>query len=223
MTPAMKTYYTVVASLPHLPYFATIERLPLSRLRLEQRLRMLDMDESRQIFQAEHLVGWRPSSGTLGSDHLVTHYKNVLQDIKQPVLREFVEYRLDIQTVLAALRIRQAGRDPEQIPGIWGIGRWVKHIEAHWDAADFRLSTVYPWVLEAGNTLAAADAMALDRLLMDTVWRKLSRLGDMSPFGFEAITAFVFKWDILQAWLQRDANAAKQRFQILIEEIKHVQ
>jgi hypothetical protein len=216
-------YYTVVASLPHLPYFANAERSPLSRLRLEQRLRMLDADESRQIYQAEFLAGWRLPAGKLGGGNIAAHYKTVLQSISQPVLREFVEYRLDIQTVLAALRIRQAGRDPEQYPGTWGVGHWVKHIEAHWDAADFRLGTVYPWVSEAASYLAAADAMALDRLLMDTVWRKLSRLGDRSPFGFEAITAFVFKWDILQAWLQRDAFAAKQRFQTLIEEIKHAQ
>ena len=216
-------YYTVVASLPHLPYFANAERSPLSRLRLEQRLRMLDADESRQIYQAEFLAGWRLPAGKLGGGNIAKHYKTALQSISQPVLREFVEYRLDIQTIVAALRLRQAGRDPGQYPGTWGIGRLVKHIEAHWDAADFRLGTVYPWVYEAASYLAAADAMALDRLLMDTVWRKLSRLGDMRPFGFEAITAFVFKWDILQAWLQRDAFAAKQRFQTLIEEIKHAQ
>jgi hypothetical protein len=216
-------YYTVVASLPHLPYFANVERLPLSRLRLEQRLRMLDADESRQIYQAEFLVGWRLPAGESGGGNIATQYKTVLQSISQPVLREFVEYRLDMQTVIAALRIRQAGRDPGQYLGNWGVGRLVKHIEAHWDAADFRLGTIYPWVQEVDRYLAASDAMALDRLLMDIVWRKLSRLGDRSPFGFEAITAFVFKWDILQAWLQRDAGAAKQRFQILIEEIKHVQ
>ncbi|MGZ8239455.1 MAG: DUF2764 family protein [Methylobacter sp.] len=220
----MKDYYTVVASFPHLPYFAEAERLPLSRLRLEQRLRMLDADETRQIFQAEFLVGWRLPAGKLGSGGKITaQYKTALQSMGQPALREFVEYRMDIQTVVAALRLRQAGRDPQQYPGIWGVGRWVKHIEANWDATDFRLSTVFPWVLEAGNCLAAVDATALDRLLMDTVWRKLSRMGDMSPFGFEAITAFVFKWDILQAWLMRDAGAAKQRFKIMIEEIKHVQ
>jgi len=216
-------YYTVIASLPHLPYFADAQRLPLSRLRLEQRLRMLEADQSRQILQAEFLAGWRLPAGKLGGGNIAAQYKRALQGISQPVLREFVEYRLDIQTVVAALRIRQAGRDPEQYPGTWGVGRWVRPIEAHWDAADFRLGTVYPWIQEAGGYLAAADAMALDRLLMDTVWRKLSRLGDRSPFGFEAITAFVFKWDILQAWLQRDAGAAKQRFQLLIEEIKHVQ
>jgi hypothetical protein len=217
-------YYTVVASLPHLPYFANAERLPLSRLRLEQRLRMLDADETRQILQAEFLAGWRLPAGKLESGgKIAAQYKTMLQSISQPVLREFVEYRLDLQTVVAALRIRQAGHDPEQYPGSWGIGHLVKHIEAHWDAPDFRLGTVFPWVQEANSYLAASDAMALDRLLMDTVWRKLSRLGDRRPFGFEAITAFVFKWDILQAWLQRDASAAKQRFQVLIEEIKHVQ
>lgn len=216
-------YYTVVASLPHLPYFANADRLPLSRLRLEQRLRMLEAEQNRQILQAEFLAGWRLSVGKLGGGNIPAQYKTALQSISQPVLREFVEYRLDLQTVLAALRIRQAGREPGQYPESWGIGRWVKHIEAHWDAADFRLGTVYPWVQEAGGYLAAADATALERLLMDTVWRKLSRLADMRPFGFEAITAFVFKWDILQAWLQRDASAAKQRFQLLIEEIKHVQ
>jgi hypothetical protein len=216
-------YYTVVTSFPHLPYFADAERLPLSRLRLEQRLRMLDADESRQIFQAEFLAGWRLPTGKLGGGNTAARYKTALQSISQPVLREFVEYRLDLQTIVAALRIRHAGRNPEQYPGIWGVGHLVKPIEAHWDAPDFRLGTMYPWVLEANNALAAADAMALDRLLMDVVWRHLSRLGDTNPFGFEAITAFVFKWDILQAWLQRDASAAKQRFQVLIEEIKHVQ
>lgn len=219
----MTEYYTVVASLPHLPYFANAERLPLSRLRLEQRLRMLEADESEQIFQAEWLVGWRPAGGKFRSDgNVAAHYKTALQGISQPALREFVEFRLDMQTVLAALRIRQAGLDPQQYPG-WGIGRWVKHIETHWEAADFQLRTIYPWLAEAGNHLSTANALALDRLLMETVWRKLSRLGDINPFGFGAITAFVFKWDILQAWLLRDANAAKQRFQILIEEIKHVQ
>ncbi|MGZ4957848.1 MAG: DUF2764 family protein [Methylomonas sp.] len=219
----MKEYYTVVSSLPHLPYFAAAERLPLSRLRLEQRLRMLDAAESEQIFQAEWLVGWRPAIGKFrkGSE-IAARYKTALQNITEPVLREFVEYRLDMQTLLAALRIRQAGLDPQQVPG-WGIGRWVKHIEAHWEMADFRLGTIYPWLPAAGNHLATANAIALDRLLMETVWRRLSRLGDVNPFGFGAITAFVFKWDILQAWLLRDANAAKQRFQILIEEIQHVQ
>ncbi|MGR8935791.1 MAG: DUF2764 family protein [Gammaproteobacteria bacterium] len=218
----MKDYYTVVASLPFLPYFAAAERLPLTRLRLEQRLRMLAAEETRQVYLAENLAGWRLSPDTFSSGrNSVAHLIKALQRIEQPALREFATDRLEIQTVLAALRLRQAGRHPKQRLETWGIGRWVKYIEVHWEAADFRLSSIYPWLPEAAELMAASDVAALERLLMDAVWRRLSRLADANPFGFEAITAFVFKWDILQAWLLRDAGAAQQRFQQLIDEVEH--
>jgi hypothetical protein len=220
----MKEYYTVVASLPHLPYFANAERLPLSRLRLEQRLRMLDENETRQIYLAERLVGWRPSStAKFGSGaKAVERINRSLQDISDPVLREFVEYRLDMQTLIAALRIRQSQRSAPNAE-TWGMGGYVRRIEANWDVPDFHLSHVYPWLLEADRLIVAADAVALDRLLMDVVWRHLSRLADANPFGFEPIVAYVFQWDILQAWLLRDADAAKHHFKKLIDEVKHVQ
>lgn len=220
----MKDYFTVVASLPHLPYFADAERLPLSRLRLEQRLRMLDDNETRQIYLAERLVGWRLSSTAkfISGAKAIDRINRSLQDISEPVLREFVEYRLDMQTLIAALRIRQSQRTAPSA-GTWGMGDYVKRIEANWDAPDFRLSHVYPWVLEADRLITAANAVALDRLLMDVVWRHLSRLADTNPFGFEPIVAYVFQWDILQAWLLRDTDAAKHHFKKLIDEVKHVQ
>jgi hypothetical protein len=51
------------------------------------------------------------------------------------------------------------------------------------------------------------------------VWQRLSRIAESDPFGFEAVFAFVFKWDILRAWLARDPAAAKTRFQELIKEV----
>lgn len=220
----MKEYYTLVASLPHLPYFASAERLPLSRLRLEQRLQMLDEEENRQILIAEQLVGWRLSVGKpISSAHAGDYITHALQQITQPVLRDYVEYRLEMQTVLAALRCRHAQGNLTQVKQAWGFGRWVKQIELHWDAPDFRMGRIHPWVPEAVNLLATGDAVGLQRLLMDSVWHKLSRLADANPFGFEAVTAFVFKWDILQSWLVNDAGAAQQRFRTLIEEVKHVQ
>ena len=129
----MKDYYTIVASLPFLPYFATAERLPLTRLRLEQRLRMLEAEETRQVYLAENLAGWRlfaEKPGHVGTS--VVFMTKALQAIQHPVLREFVTYRLDIQTVIAALRLRQAGRNPQQVSEAWGVGRWVKRIEVDW-------------------------------------------------------------------------------------------
>ena len=61
----------------------------------------------------------------------------------------------------------------------------------------------------------------LDSLMMNIIWQRLSRIAESNRFGFEAVFAFVFKWDILQAWLARDASKAKSRFQELIKEVKN--
>ena len=43
----MGAYYTLVTSLPLMPHFERAERIPLTRLRLEQRLRMLEPESGR--------------------------------------------------------------------------------------------------------------------------------------------------------------------------------
>jgi hypothetical protein len=56
---------------------------------------------------------------------------------------------------------------------------------------------------------------------MNIIWQRLSLIAESNRFGFEAVFAFVFKWDILQAWLARDAAKATGRFQELIKEVKN--
>ena len=71
--------------------------------------------------------------------------------------------------------------------------------------------------------LEAGDALGLERLLMDAVWTRLGRIADRSPFGFEPVIAFVFRWDILQRWLSYNAELAKTRFQELVAEVTREQ
>ena len=54
---------------------------------------------------------------------------------------------------------------------------------------------------------------------MQVTWDRLARIGEQSPFGFEPVFSFVFRWDILQRWLSYDAEAGKARFQELISEV----
>ena len=75
---------------------------------------------------------------------------------------------------------------------------------------------------QVGEQLSAKDAMGLERLLMDLNWTWLTRRADRSMFGFEAVAAFVFKWDMLRAWLECDPNEAKVRFQELIDKVTYV-
>ena len=53
-------YYDLVASLPYLPHFERAERLPITRLRLDQRLRLLKPAHADQLARAQSLVRWRP-------------------------------------------------------------------------------------------------------------------------------------------------------------------
>lgn len=216
------SYITLVASLPYLPPFEKAERVPITRLRLEQRLRILSADHTQQLAKAEALVSWRMSLTKPKNDALmVSQYRALLRNIEYPALRDFIAFRIDQQTVLAALRQRKAGLTVASFEQTAHASRWTRFITQHWDDPDFRLTFMYPWIPEARRLLTANDARGLDRLLMTVIWQRLSHISDSNSFGFEAIFAFVFKWDLLQAWFARDPIIAKSRFQALIKEVKN--
>ena len=216
------SYITLVSSLPYLPPFEKAERSPITRLRLEQRLHILEADDARQLAIAEALVSWRMSLAKPKTDkEMVLRYRVAMQKITQPALREFIEFRIDQQTILAGLRQRHAGLGSPIVEPVTVASRWAGFIASHWDASDFKLAAVYPWIPKAQSYLEANDARGLDSLLMNIIWQRLSRIAETNRFGFEAVFAFVFKWDILQAWLARDAAKATSRFQELIKEVKN--
>ena len=218
----MAEYITLVSSLPYLPPFEKAERSPITRLRLEQRLHTLEADDAKQLAIAEALASWRLSLAKPKTDkEMVLRCRVALQTITQPALREFIEFRMDQQTILAGLRQRQAGFATPELERVSGASRWAGFIASHWDDPDFKLAAVYPWIPKARSYLEENDARGLDSLLMNIIWQRLSLIAESNRFGFEAVFAFVFKWDILQAWLARDAAKATDRFQELIKEVKN--
>ena len=217
-----ESYITLVSSLPYLPPFERAERSPITRLRLEQRLHNLEPDDVKQLALAEALVSWRMSLAKPKTDQdMVLRYRAAQQEISQPALREFIEFRIDQQTILAGLRQSKSVFESAFLEQVAGASRWAGFIASHWDISDFKLAAVYPWVPEARNYLENNDACGLDKLMMNIIWRRLGKITESNRFGFEAVFAFVFKWDILQAWLARDAVQAKSRFQELISEVKN--
>jgi hypothetical protein len=215
-------YITLVSSLPYLPPFEQAERSPITRLRLDQRLSTLESGDALQLALAEAVASWRMSPAKPKTDkEMVLRSRAAMREISQPALREFIEFRIDQQTILAGLRQRHAGFGSSVLEQVKGASRWTDFIASHWDDPDFKLAAVYPWIPKARSYLEANDAQSLDSLLMDVIWQRLSRIAESNRFGFEAVFAFVFKWDILQAWLARDAVKAKSRFQELIKEVKN--
>jgi hypothetical protein len=220
---ARSTYYTLVASLPRLKHFESAEWLPLSRKQLDERLSMLTSEDAQQLRLAENLVEWQRQPITRTSEQVAQQYKRALPQIHNASLREFVEFRMAQRTALAVLRRRKLGLPMPAPDEIWGVGPWLRLMTDNWDRNDLGLSHLLPWIGEAAGLLESGSAIELEQLLMDAVWTRLGRIAERSPFGFEPVIGFVFRWDIVQRWLSYDADKAKVRFQQLVTEITREQ
>jgi len=216
-------YYDLIASLPQLPYFERAERLPITPLRLGQRLSRLRPEHADQLNRARPLVRWRTERLTAHTDSSLSAAFSKLMDSQLDApLRDYIAFRMTQQTLLAALRRKRGRLELPDGANSWGVGPRVHHIRKHWDAPHFGLEHLYPWLPRASEQLASGDAIGLERLLIDLNWRWLTRCAEPSMFGFEAVMAFVFKWDMLQAWLACDPERAKIRFTELIDKVTHV-
>lgn len=217
-------YCDLIASLPHLPHFDKADRLAITPLRLEQRLRRLHPTHADQLNRAWPLVRWRPVRLTAQTGRtLVAAYAQLLDSRLDAPLRDYVVFRLTQQTLLAALRRRRDGLGLPEDSSSLQMGPLVYRIRMHWDAPYFGLEHVYPWLPQAAERLAAGDAIGLERLLLDLNWRWLTRRAEQAMFGFEAVVAFLFKWDMLQAWLACDLDRATVRFTELVDQVTHVE
>lgn len=217
-------YYDLIASLPHLPHFERADRLPITRLRLEQRLRLLRPAHAEQLIQARSLVCWRLDASRWKSDAAqADEHKALMAAPLEASLKDYTAFRMDQRTLVAALRRKRDGLESLEEVRPWGVGSWVRHVQMHWDEPDFGLARLFPWLPPARNLLADGDARGLERLLMDVAWRRLNRHAEQETFSFEAVFAYFFKWDILQAWLACDAEQGKTRFRDLIGKVTHVQ
>lgn len=217
-------YYDLIASLPHLPHFERADRLPITRPRLEQRLRLLTPAHAEQLARAQSLVRWRPDRLRGKTDAAqVADYDALMASPLEPPLREYVAFRMDQQTLLAALRRKRSGLGAPGIATPWGVGPRVLPIRLRWDEPDFGLALLYPWLPQARDLLEGGNAQGLERLLMNGAWRRLARHAEHDMFGFEAVFSYFFQWDILRAWLACDADKAQTRFRDLIDQVTHVE
>lgn len=212
-----RRYYQLVASLPALPYFRRARLLPISRRRVEERLAYLHEDDLAELTQAEGLVSWHRQPVTRTSEEIVEMYDELMATTRNRALRSIIEFRMNMRSVIVALRLRRLGRRAPV--GRWGVGPYTRMIESRWVEPEFGLVAVFPWIPKVQELLDSGDAMGLEGLLMDQSWRQLSRVADRRPFGFEQVFAFVFKWDILHRWLSYDAEKARESFEKLILEV----
>lgn len=210
-------YIMLISSLPSPEALFLAKQPPLSRLKLDVRLRVLTPEDAQALELVEDVLAWRNLPITASEQDVIDRARKALSQIENETLQQIVRDRLEIRTCVAALRRRARGEGAPSPDTPWGFGRWVGHIARNWTEATFRLDGVFPWLREADRLMKADDARALERLILEQSYKKLRRLAGEHMFDFVAVVIYVLKWSIVDRWGRYNAETAARRFEDLTE------
>jgi hypothetical protein len=210
-------YVMLITSLPyHGPLFGA-HQTPLSRLRLNYRLKILDEADAQALRDLSSVLEWIHQSMSVTNAEMIARAKHVEETWGDGFLCDIMRFRMELRTLYTALRRRRRGETKPPTGQPWGYGRWVRHIENYWNEPGFRLQQVYPWINEAERLIEARDSLGLERLLLGIVWGYLTRISVGHEFDFEAVVLYVMRWDLIACWSSYDGARAVQRFDHLVD------
>ncbi len=213
---AVPPYITLVASLPALGDLFAAKQTPISRLRLDQRLRGLADPDARLLADILDLLGWDRLRLQVSDAELVSRGEALMARLHCATLRQLVTHRLEMRTLLAALRRRQRGEAAPPPGAVRGFGRWVATIRQNWQEPGFGVARPFPWVLEAAEHLRNDDPVGLERLIMAEIWRTTGRFAVGHDFDFTAVVIYCLRFQLVERRVAYDAEAATRRFVALV-------
>ena len=206
-------YYTLIAGLPHLPTHFDVERTPVSRPRLRQLLKQLADDDADTVHQLASFFSWDRQLIDQNDEDIRRRYELLMHN-RQPLIRELVNHRINVRTIVAALRRRRDGLGPPT-----AVGELVEPIRRNWTDPTFLLGRRYPWIETFSEFMLAGETAKAERTLFEFTWRTWSQLAQRFTFSFEAVPLYVARWEIVDRWTSRDMSAGEQRFEQLTQEV----
>lgn len=214
----------LMASLPAPGPMFSEKQTPLSRLRLEERLQVLENADRAVLDAIENALEWRCMHPEMDDATLLQRVEIAHNITSSETLRRVIDGRMNIRLCMAALRMRADGESSPPADGSWGYSRWGRALVRNWQAPSFGLDTIFPWIKEADRLFSQGDAYALERLMLSLVEGDLKRHGALHQFDLEAVIIYVLRWSLVERWTRYNAEAASRRFaQILEDELKTVQ
>jgi hypothetical protein len=214
---AADPYVMLVASLPAVGSLLSDKEPPINRVRLEQRLNELDPEDHAELDALTSVLSW--SRLDIGDDDaaFVARATQVIGAVRSETLRAAASDRLEIRTLIAALRRRHQGEEAPPPGTRWGYGRFVETIRTNWGAPDFGVGRAFPWMLAARERLEAGDAPGLERIVLKAVWDSGARHAAGHEFDFEAVAFYVLRWSLVDRWARYDVAVATTRFAELLD------
>lgn len=209
-------YTDLICSLPACQDLFAAKITPVSRIQLEKRLRVLDKDDYQDIQLLGTFLDWFRHPLHRSDTELLTIVKEKYQNVSSLSIRRYVDWRLEFRTLIAALRQKhRGGKFSSDIP--WGYGRWVKHIEKHWNEKYFALEKMHPWLIDVERMLSSEQALELERFILSYVWRWLEKESFSHEFDLEAVAIYLMRWDLVARWTSYTRAPAQQRFTNLLD------
>jgi hypothetical protein len=211
-------YVMLMSALPSHKRLFTEKQTPISRLRLERRLSMLSDDHRQMLSEIEQLAQWDYLSHERSDHELVHAARDFIETLPDETLKQLVTHRLELRSIIAALRRRKKGLPAPDLNEAWGIGPWVGVISRNWRDPLFNLAQPFPWIAQAVKLFEQGNSLGLERLLLERHWRELDRQSEGHYFDFVAVVIYLLKWDITARWSQFNGDKADHRFERLLNE-----
>ncbi len=212
MTFTRMNYYTLIASLPALPPHFDVERTPVSAPRLRSLLRQLSDEDAATIDQLASFFVWDRQLIEQSEGDICKHYEDLMRN-KHSLIRDIVNLRINVRTIVAALRRRRDKMGPPT-----AIGSLVGTIRRNWNDPTFGLGRRFRWIEPFSGHMLAGEADQAGRVLFEYSWRTWSLMAAEYTFSFEAVTLYLARWEIVDRWTSRNSETGKERFEQLTQE-----
>lgn len=209
----------LVSSLPQLPVRFDTGRLPISWPTLRDRLRMLDPEDSFVTRQVGLYFLWDRQPLDRTDDEVIARYHELMQESANPLVRHLIQSRTEMRLLLSAIRRQRAGLGPPNWAGnVRGAEALTSHVRKHWNQPHFNLGARYRWVEAFTRFYDSGDVVEAQRVVFAERWNDWTRIAEKHTFSFEAIIAYLVRWEIIDRWASQNPEAGIARFANLIEE-----
>lgn len=212
------SYVMLIASLPRSERLFRAKQPPISRLKLERRLKQLTPQHRELLRQVESALDWREIDLGASDATVLERAQRAVAALDSETLRDIIRERLELRICIAALRRRARGEGPPPATKSAGFGRWLGRIARCWAEAGLGLERVFPWIVQADHLLRQPDPVALERLILERYFLALHRHGQRHAFDLEAVVIYVLKWGIFDRWASANREGAARRFDALTDE-----
>lgn len=229
-------YISLLNGLPRHAGLQETRQPPISRYRLDRRLKQLTRADAQLLADIEQVLQWRHVGEQLASHEvanieIVKRQQALLSQLQQLTsgprqmrwwpLYQLVMERLDIRTLVAALWYRHYqsdSTDGNDLPDeVWSTSRHRQRIQHGWNDATFGLERSYPWLTDVLGDIEHERPFQLEQRLLKIIWQRLSRFEQAGDYSFLAVVIYVLKWDLADRWTRYQGDVAQQRFQTLID------